>query len=68
MELLMCVEAAADAGRGAMDPIDATNRERQRTTQFGDGKTPTGVAALRDIDELNEGRGHRPWAMIVRRY
>ena len=42
----------------AVNPIDATNRERQRTTQFGDGKTPTGVASLGDMYELNERSVH----------
>jgi hypothetical protein len=36
-ELLVGVEAAADAGHGAMDPVDAPNRERQSPAQFGDG-------------------------------
>jgi hypothetical protein len=49
-ELLMSVETAADTGVGAMDPVDTANRERQRTTQLGDGKTTAGVTALGDLD------------------
>jgi hypothetical protein len=53
------MEAAADARHGAMDPVDTTNRERQSSTQFSHGESATGVAALRDVDELDERRrGH----------
>jgi hypothetical protein len=42
-----------------MDPVDATDRERQRSTQFGHGESAASVAALRDVDELDERRrGH----------
>ena len=57
-ELLMGVEAAADALLGAVDPVDASDRERERTTKFCHGKAATGVAALGDIDELDERGCH----------
>ena len=67
-ELLMRVEAAADAWVGAVDPIDATDGKRERPAELGDGKSATRVTALRDIDELDERRAHRPWVMMVLRY
>ena len=57
-ELLMGVEAAADARLGAMDPVDASDRKRERTAKFCHGKAATGVAALGDIDELDERGCH----------
>ena len=54
-ELLVGVEAAADARVGAVDPIDASDRERERPSELGDGQGTAGVTALRDIDELDEG-------------
>jgi hypothetical protein len=55
----MSVKAAADTGMGAVDPVGTTDRERQRSAQFSHGESATGVAALRDVDELDERRrGH----------
>jgi hypothetical protein len=67
-ELLVGVEAAADTRLGAVDPVDATDGERERPAQFGDGKPATRVTALRDVDKLDERRAHRPWVMMVLRY
>ena len=53
-QFLMCVEAAADARLGAVDPVDATDRERQRPAELGDGKPTTRVTALGNIYELDE--------------
>ena len=58
-KLLMGMEAAADARLGAMDPVDATNDERQRATELGDGQGPTGVATLWDINKLDERSRHQ---------
>ena len=54
-ELLVRMEAAANSRFRAMDPVDAANGERQRPAELGDGKSAAGVAALRDINELDEG-------------
>jgi hypothetical protein len=68
VELLVSVEAAAHAGRSAVNPIDSSRSEGEDSAEFGYGETATGVASLGDVDKLNEGHGHRPWAIIVRRY
>jgi hypothetical protein len=65
MELFMRMEAAADARLGTMDPVDAADREWQCAPEFSDGELAAGIAALRYVDEMNQGRGHRPWVMIV---
>jgi hypothetical protein len=54
-ELLVRMEAAANSRLSAVDPVDAANGERQRPAELGDGKSAAGVAALRDINELDEG-------------
>jgi hypothetical protein len=38
------MEAAADARLGAVDPVDAAYRERQRPAQLGDREPAAGVA------------------------
>ena len=47
-KLLMGMEAAAHAGRGAVNPVDPTDYERQCPAKFGDGEPAAGVSALRD--------------------
>ena len=54
-ELLVRMEAAANARLSAVDPVDATDGERQRPAELGDGQGAAGVATLRDIYELDEG-------------
>ena len=66
-ELLMRMEATADTRLRAMNPVDATDGKRERPAQFGDGKPTTRVAALGDVDELDERLAHRPWVMMVLR-
>jgi hypothetical protein len=37
-----------------VDPIDTTHEEWQRPAEFGDAEAATCVAALWDVDELDE--------------
>ncbi len=53
-QLLMGVEAAADTRLSAMNPIDPTDHERQGPAELSDGKLPTRITMLRDINELDE--------------
>ena len=53
------VEAAADTRLGAVDPVDTADGERERSAELGDGKSAARVAALRDVDELDERTGHQ---------
>ena len=57
-ELLVGVEATADARLGAVDPVDAADGEREHPAELGDGQGATGIATLRDINELDEGEIH----------
>jgi hypothetical protein len=50
----MGMEATAYAWLGSVDPVDATDRERQRSARFGHREAAASVAALRDVDELDE--------------
>ena len=54
-ECLVGVEAAANSRLSAVDPVDAADGERQGPAELGDGKSAAGVAALRDINKLDEG-------------
>jgi hypothetical protein len=47
------MEAAANTRLSSVNPIDATDWERQCSTQLGDRKLAAGVTALRNIDELD---------------
>ena len=55
----MRMEAAADPRLSSMNPVNTEDGERQRPAKLGDGKAAARVAALGDIDELDERSGHQ---------
>ena len=63
-------EEAEDDEPNASSPEPSAEGEALwlRSTQFGDGESAASVAALRDVDELDQGRSHRPWVIMVFRY
>ena len=58
-KFLVGVEAAADAGSRAVDPVDPPYDERQRTSDLDDSKLSARISFLRDWHQLDERRGHQ---------
>ena len=61
-ETTMGMESAGDVRLGAMNPVDATDRKRQRLRLLDDGQAPPVVGQVLDGPQVNQGSAiHGAW-------